>query len=98
MATHRPTGAIRARSSVDRALASGARGRKFESCRARSERPLLMRGFCVSGDGCVVGAGAAVFAAGARWCPFGALDERSELRLGLRVAAHPVAIDAERER
>jgi hypothetical protein len=29
----------RARSSVDRALASGARGRKFESCRARFGKP-----------------------------------------------------------
>ena len=29
-------GSARARSSVDRALASGARGRRFKSCRARS--------------------------------------------------------------
>jgi hypothetical protein len=36
--------AFRARSSVDRALASGARGRKFESCRARSLNRLQMRG------------------------------------------------------
>src|SRR3954467_15253734 len=35
---------VRARSSVDRALASGARGRRFESCRARCEREIL-RGY-----------------------------------------------------
>ena len=31
---------VRARSSVDRALASGARGHRFESCRAYREKPI----------------------------------------------------------
>ncbi len=38
-----------ARSSVDRALASGARGRKFESCRARSRPPCKPAVFTLRG-------------------------------------------------
>src|ERR1700682_5743048 len=97
MATHRLPMRSRARSSVDRALASGARGRKFESCRARSSNPLLLSEFPVGAVGCDGGRGDADIAAAAQCCPFTALYKRLQA-LGLAIAAvHLAGVDRQCE-
>lgn len=84
------TRGVGARSSADRALASGARGRRFESCRAHQSRPVgdamvvlsvTGRRFCWT-EGRAVGGGVArpLFAFGSGACQPTGRRRRPELR------------------